>query len=859
MPKHINWPKRITSFLLSLTLLVTQTLPIFATSRNSEDASSLKIATLSDTHYLSPTMIKDTEDYTDHLNSDRKMFTESKAILNGLLEVIQIDQPDVLMITGDLTKDGELEGHQELAKRLEELKKELPNLHIYITPGNHDLRNSNGMNFNTLDGKAVPATRTNPDDFKECYKNVTYNDETILATYNPPTGKEAGGLSYVARPLNGFTIISIDSARYSKDNTEAQKDEHETSGAISTDLENWILKQINAAKLRGDTVIGMQHHGMIEHFTMEPEVLPMYLVNDYDRLREKFADAGMQYIFTGHMHANDIAEYTTAAGNKLYDIETGSVVTYPSPARSVTIDRQVHNGQVKETMEIETITDIGPVTYTNPLTGNKETINNVTAYGKERGFSNEMLTTTVDGFLNDYYTSIVQNGSKKSLENIISLLVDQIAPEYSSLIKGKTIEELIPTFLGLMMPNKPQNDSKFQYWYTATDATLHINYGEGINAISFNLTAQAIGEAINVIFDAIDQRIDDPDKLKNIVNRVIENITAMEVSQDEGEKKTLLDYVNYIYQSHLAGDDIDSLQPLWVKDAYAYASNGTFVNDLVGLLVNEIGKLIYEVTDLVSVNELLGVKGVDLITSKWQALDNRTPLLQSANDNTDSAIITVWVMLLNARPDNTNPYLYVLDDDYNLTQLLTDASEILESMGIDGFNLDIKAALDTLINGSDGTDGLLDSSLRSQLSKWVVSLVDSFGNDTNYPQDNNTKITYTWNLLTDRSALDQAIKDVKAIDLSLYTNKSAQTVKDALVAAEALSIYALQEEIDEAVRNLNIAVSGLVLLTMKPENNTNSSNTNTPATGDGTALFAITILSITSLAGYLVLKKKNSI
>ena len=127
-------------------------------------------------------------------------------------------------------------------------------------------------------------------------------------------------------------LFSIDSARYSADNTESGIDEHETSGNVGPELEAWVVDQIKEANERGDTVIGLQHHGMVPHFSMEPDLLPMYLVNDYERLAQVYADAGMDYIFTGHMHANDIAAVTTEAGNTLYDIETGSVVTYPSPA-----------------------------------------------------------------------------------------------------------------------------------------------------------------------------------------------------------------------------------------------------------------------------------------------------------------------------------------------------------------------------------------------------------------------------------------------------------------------------------------------------------------------------------------------
>ncbi len=223
-------------------------------------------------------MIKDTADYTEHLNSDRKMFTESSAILEQMLETIREDQPDVLlMISGDLTKDGEKEGHEALAAQLEALKEAVPGLKVYVVPGNHDVRNANAMNFNTEDGAAA-AGRTEPEDFKEIYNEVTYGDESIIAAYTRRRAKEAGGLSYAARPAEGYTVIAIDSARYSADNTDSGLDEHETSGAISADLEKWILEQIAAAKSRGDTVIGLQHHGYIPHFTMEPELLPMYLV-----------------------------------------------------------------------------------------------------------------------------------------------------------------------------------------------------------------------------------------------------------------------------------------------------------------------------------------------------------------------------------------------------------------------------------------------------------------------------------------------------------------------------------------------------------------------------------------------------
>jgi hypothetical protein len=41
-------------------------------------------------------MIKDTSDYTDALNSDRKLLTESSEINLKLLDAVREDKPDIL-------------------------------------------------------------------------------------------------------------------------------------------------------------------------------------------------------------------------------------------------------------------------------------------------------------------------------------------------------------------------------------------------------------------------------------------------------------------------------------------------------------------------------------------------------------------------------------------------------------------------------------------------------------------------------------------------------------------------------------------------------------------------------------------
>ena len=427
----MNHSKRIGSRLLSLLLAVALVLalsvPAFAAqdSRSSADTGTLKIAVMSDDHYLSPSMIRDTADYTTALNSDRKMFAESDAILRTMLDAVRQDKPDVLLISGDLTKDGEQECHKALAKALQQLQRDVPGLKVYVINGNHDIRNADALNFNTADGKAVPATRTDPEDFKRIYDFI-YSDPTVIATYTPPAGKEAGGLSYVARPADGYTLVVIDTGRYSADNTSTGKNEHETSGAISADLEQWVIAQIKAAKARGDVVLGMQHHGLIAHFDVQPTILPMYLVNNYDRLAQEYADAGMSVMFTGHSHAVDIASATTAAGNTIYDIETGSGLTYPSPLRFVELRRSADATVVSTGVR----THFGSIHYTDPLTGTAKTIDDLTEYGRAHGFSTDMLKTVAGSFIKSFFGKFLPNDTwpvTKIIANIDQIIDDVAA------------------------------------------------------------------------------------------------------------------------------------------------------------------------------------------------------------------------------------------------------------------------------------------------------------------------------------------------------------------------------------------------------------------------------------------------
>lgn len=681
------------------------------------------------------------------------------------------------------------------------------------------MNNSNAMNFNTEDGVAAPAGRTTQEDYKKIYGDLVYNDDSVIATFTPAEDKQGGGLSYVARPKDGFTIISIDSARYSADNTESGLNEHETSGAVSADLEQWVVEQITAAKERGDTVIGLQHHGMVPHFTMEPDLLPMYLVNDYERLAQVYADAGMSYIFTGHMHANDIATVTTEAGNTLYDIETGSVVTYPSPARAVTLTRSIDSGIVKETMDVKTYTHVGPITFTDPLTGEERTIEDMTEYGRQHGFSNDMLTTTVNGFLHSYYAQAIEAGGIRS---VIESLVSDLAG------MDLTVDQLVDVGLPLLLPTPEEGGTLY---YDSDEGGMVIDTTGSALELQILIRNSGLKQALNVLLDKVDALLEDPAELDNAVTTIVESLTGIMVTDD----KTLLDYVNYIYQSHLGGED-NGQQPQWVQDATAKIENGELVDQVIDVLVQDIASLLDTVLDNLTVTEVLGITGWDNNegVKNFIAAEGRTPLLSpyKGHNNTETTLALIFGPL-GAGWTSSNNTFTVPSADYTLGQFLDDFND---SFAGALYTIDLGAMLDELINGTpadpeegtEATEGLITEEIRNQLGGWLLSLVNSMGTDSNHPQDNNTEISVQWKLLTDRTALDAAIEKAERLDLSQYTEASAKAVKDALTMAKSLPKTASQDEMNTAAKNLEDAMAALQTVENSQPENSESDNSQKP-------------------------------
>src|SRR3712207_6769925 len=112
-----------------------------------QKAKTWKLAVLSDIHVMAPELLQeDGPAFQNYIARDRKMLKESVLLLKVAVDALVSERPDVVVVAGDLTKDGERVSHELVARQL------LKPLHengipVYVIPGNHDVNNPHAVIF----------------------------------------------------------------------------------------------------------------------------------------------------------------------------------------------------------------------------------------------------------------------------------------------------------------------------------------------------------------------------------------------------------------------------------------------------------------------------------------------------------------------------------------------------------------------------------------------------------------------------------------------------------------------------------------------------------------------------------------
>ena len=328
---------KITAAMLVLVILIAG-IPFTALAED----DTIHLGVFSDVHIYGDSLKGDNCDaYKEFTYMSSKEYAENYSLVNnaldGILRNAENDGADYVLIPGDLTKDGEYESHLALAGILEEWQ-ERTGIPVFVTNGNHDINNSDACTF--VNGKKEPARKTTPEEFREIYKNLGFDKAD--ATFTPTgysedyDGIKGGMLSYAANLGDAFRLIVVDTSIYSVDNG-AKETEHLTDGQVGDELLAWVVDQAKAAKDSGRIPLVMQHHNLVPHMEIEEATFWAFVVYDWERIADVYADAGIHYVFTGHLHASDTSSYINDNGEEITDVLSPTLTGFPNYFRTIDV------------------------------------------------------------------------------------------------------------------------------------------------------------------------------------------------------------------------------------------------------------------------------------------------------------------------------------------------------------------------------------------------------------------------------------------------------------------------------------------------------------------------------------------
>ncbi len=276
-------------------------------------SSAIKVVVLSDPHVMAPgLLVNEGTAWTTYLNGQRKMVDYSKLLFDDMITRIKENiKPELVLITGDLTKDGEQVSHEYVTSKLDELR--AIGIKTLVIPGNHDRgSNSDAVYY---DGESTTAATVATNEwFATQYANYGYGVSSE---------REGTTLTYACEPITGLVVIGIDSG---------------TDGNVSETTLDWVVEKATAARASGKKVIAMMHHPLMPHFAGVDNFVSTAVVGNYKIVRNTLADAGIRVVFTGHFHTSDIAkDWNADKSREIYDVNTGSLISYPCDYREVTM------------------------------------------------------------------------------------------------------------------------------------------------------------------------------------------------------------------------------------------------------------------------------------------------------------------------------------------------------------------------------------------------------------------------------------------------------------------------------------------------------------------------------------------
>ncbi len=319
--------KKIISILLTISLVFS----LCAVSASAtEDAPDLSYAVSADLHYKphEETLEWFSEDpIYGYANRRAAMENESSLIIDEMLkQCAEDDNIEFLLVPGDLTNDGKrfLDDHKAVAEKFRKFEKETGK-QVYVINGNHDV------------GLLGEYCETDMDAFIETYYEFGYAEALVTTDYD---------CSYTADLSDKYRLIALDSCDHDKSTEDGMTDEKV----------QWVIDQAEQAYADGKYPILMMHHNLLDHLPVQRLLSHDFIIRNHTITAERWANAGIKLVFSGHEHCSDATTYTSTIGNTISDFATTSLTMYPLQYRYVEMRDDTITYEAKTIDKIDTAT-----------------------------------------------------------------------------------------------------------------------------------------------------------------------------------------------------------------------------------------------------------------------------------------------------------------------------------------------------------------------------------------------------------------------------------------------------------------------------------------------------------------------
>ena len=238
-------------------------------SKQTQKPVSIIIA--SDMHYLSPHY---RGEYFKEPSAmfDGKLIHYSSEYFDAFLAEVTEKQPELLILSGDITLNGSIKSHEEVISKLKAVQDS--GIPVLVIPGNHDLHVTAG---DYSPSEPIAVTSTDAATFINMYES-----------FGPmqASSRDADSFSYVYEVNPYLRILMIDT------NTG-------TKGIVSDSTLLWIEEELKEAKFAGADVIAVTHQNLHIHNEL---LYFSYQLYNADKLFSLFEEYGVDLNLSGHIH-----------------------------------------------------------------------------------------------------------------------------------------------------------------------------------------------------------------------------------------------------------------------------------------------------------------------------------------------------------------------------------------------------------------------------------------------------------------------------------------------------------------------------------------------------------------------------